>query len=172
MVCPGPRQRMRRAVIGSPLGPGSSATLSYAQERFQPDHGGSNGLAQRQSYYHVADRVLGVLNVASTRGAGRPLPPRSAEPVFTRGWEAVRVDAKRRASQAEPKPKPKAKAASAKSRRGYYVHLGEHVYLYPTAAFTYNRVISGSTSVRGTNYHVEKLAPNASLHAGDQWGRR
>ena len=49
---------------------------------------------------------------------------------------------------------------------GYYFHLGKHLYLYPTAAFTYNDVYSGSTSVRGTNYKVAKLAPNASLHMG------
>lgn len=55
---------------------------------------------------------------------------------------------------------------------GYYIHIGEHFYLYPTAAFTYNRVASGRTSVNGTSYHVERLAPNASLHGGWEWGRR
>ena len=49
---------------------------------------------------------------------------------------------------------------------GYYLHLGKHLYLYPTAAFTFNDVYSGSTSVRGTNYKVAKFAPNASLHMG------
>ena len=49
---------------------------------------------------------------------------------------------------------------------GYYLHLGKHLYLYPTAAFTYNNVYSGSTSVGGTNYTVAKFAPNASLHLG------
>ena len=49
---------------------------------------------------------------------------------------------------------------------GYYLHLGKHLYLYPTAAFTLNHVYSGSTAVRGTSYEVEKFAPNASLHMG------
>ena len=54
---------------------------------------------------------------------------------------------------------------------GYYIHLGSHFYLYPTAAFTYNGV-SGSTSIKGTSYEVERFSPNASLHAGWEWGRR
>ena len=54
---------------------------------------------------------------------------------------------------------------------GYYVHIGSHFYLYPTAAFTYNGV-SGSTSINGTSYGVERFSPNASLHAGWEWGRR
>ncbi len=54
---------------------------------------------------------------------------------------------------------------------GYYVHIGRHFYLYPTTAFTHNSV-SGSTSIGGTNYHVKRFAPNGSLHAGWEWGRR
>lgn len=49
---------------------------------------------------------------------------------------------------------------------GYYLHLGKHLYLYPTAAFTYNNVYSGAASVKGTSYAVAKFAPNASLHLG------
>ena len=49
---------------------------------------------------------------------------------------------------------------------GYYLHIGKHFYLYPTAAFTYNNVYSGSTSINGTSYTVAKFAPNASLHVG------
>jgi hypothetical protein len=54
---------------------------------------------------------------------------------------------------------------------GYYVHIGGHFYMYPTAAFTYNAV-SGSTSINGTSYEVERFSPNASLHAGWEWGAR
>ena len=54
---------------------------------------------------------------------------------------------------------------------GYYIHIGSHFYVYPTAAFTYNGV-SGSTSIGGTSYEVEGFAPNASLHAGWEWGAR
>ncbi len=53
---------------------------------------------------------------------------------------------------------------------GYYFHIGKHFYIYPTAAFTRNMVVSGETSVRGTNYHVAKFSPNASLHVGWEWG--
>jgi len=49
---------------------------------------------------------------------------------------------------------------------GWYIHLTKHLYLYPTAAFTYNRVISGHASVNGTEYHVAPFAPNGSLHMG------
>lgn len=52
---------------------------------------------------------------------------------------------------------------------GYYLHLGRNFYLYPTAAFTYNGV-SGSTSIKGTSYEVARFSPNASLHAGWEWG--
>lgn len=54
---------------------------------------------------------------------------------------------------------------------GYYIHAGRHFYVYPTTAFTRNRVASGSTSIKGTRYEVARYAPNASLHAGWEWGR-
>lgn len=54
---------------------------------------------------------------------------------------------------------------------GYYVHIGQHFYVYPTAAFTRNGV-SGSTSIQGLSYDVERWSPNASLHGGWEWGRR
>ncbi len=54
---------------------------------------------------------------------------------------------------------------------GYYVKFGKHFYVYPTAAFTRNHVVSGSTSIKGTAYTVEKFGPNASIHAGWEWGR-
>ena len=52
---------------------------------------------------------------------------------------------------------------------GYYLHVGQHFYIYPTAAYTYNRVTSGDASVNGTSYKVEKLAPNGSVHVGWAW---
>lgn len=52
---------------------------------------------------------------------------------------------------------------------GYYIHLTKHLYLYPTTAFTYNRVASGTPSVNGVAYKVNKFAPNGSLHAGWEW---
>ena len=53
---------------------------------------------------------------------------------------------------------------------GYYAHIGRHFYLLPVTAFTRNSV-SGSSSVKGTAYKIERFAPNASLHAGWEWGR-
>lgn len=49
---------------------------------------------------------------------------------------------------------------------GYYLHIGEHFYLYPTMAYTYNTVASGTASVGGKKYNVSRFAPNGSLHAG------
>lgn len=54
---------------------------------------------------------------------------------------------------------------------GYYIHLGKHLYLYPTTAFTYNTVASGSASLQGQAYRVAKWAPNGSLHMGWEWTR-
>ncbi len=52
---------------------------------------------------------------------------------------------------------------------GYYYHIGKHFYVYPTAAYTYNKVTSGSTSINGTNYKVDEFAPNGSVHVGWEW---
>ena len=49
---------------------------------------------------------------------------------------------------------------------GYYQHIGRHFYVYPTFAFTRNRVTSGTTTVDGMAYTVERWGPNGSLHAG------
>jgi hypothetical protein len=54
---------------------------------------------------------------------------------------------------------------------GYYLHIGKHFYLYPTTAFTYNKVVSGKASVNGTPYSVAKFGPNGSLHAGWEFTR-
>ncbi len=54
---------------------------------------------------------------------------------------------------------------------GYYIHIGPHFYLYPTAAYTFNSV-SGTSAINGTHYDVERYSPNASLHAGWEWGVR
>lgn len=51
---------------------------------------------------------------------------------------------------------------------GYYIHVGKHFYLYPTAAYTYNHV-SGAASIKGVGYDVERFSPNASLHVGWEW---
>lgn len=52
---------------------------------------------------------------------------------------------------------------------GYYQHIGKHFYVYPTAAYTRNHVYSGTTTLQGIPYTVEKLGPNASVHVGWDW---
>jgi hypothetical protein len=54
---------------------------------------------------------------------------------------------------------------------GYYARIGRHFYVYPTAALTHNQVQSGSSTLNGTAYKVERFSPNVSLHAGWEWGR-
>jgi hypothetical protein len=49
---------------------------------------------------------------------------------------------------------------------GYYVHLTKHFYIYPTAAYTYNTVTSGQTSLGGLELHRPKFGFNASVHVG------
>jgi hypothetical protein len=53
---------------------------------------------------------------------------------------------------------------------GYYAHVGKHFYVYPTAAFTYNKVVSGQATLQGVSYTVARFGPNASLHVGWEWG--
>jgi hypothetical protein len=53
---------------------------------------------------------------------------------------------------------------------GYYFHIGRHFYIYPTGAFTRNTVPSGSTSIGGKSYTVEKYSLNESVHIGWEWG--
>ena len=52
---------------------------------------------------------------------------------------------------------------------GYYFCLGKRFYIYPAAAFTRNSVHSGTTTLQGVPYTVEKFGPNASLHVGWDW---
>lgn len=54
---------------------------------------------------------------------------------------------------------------------GYYVHVTKHFYIYPTTAFTYNSVVSGTPELQGVPYKVAKFGPNASLHVGWEWAR-
>src|SRR5205085_2517545 len=41
---------------------------------------------------------------------------------------------------------------------GYYLHIGRHFYVYPTAAYTYNNVYSGDPSIKGTTYKTDKFS--------------
>src|SRR5262249_29220696 len=63
-------------------------------------NGGTNGLAERQAFYAVARKVLGVAGVpTAARGRARPgaTPLPADEPVFARGAEAIRASKVKRA---------------------------------------------------------------------------
>jgi len=53
---------------------------------------------------------------------------------------------------------------------GYYIHIGKHFYIYPTASLTRNTVYSGETSVGNLNYRVRPTQFNGSVHVGWEWG--
>lgn len=53
---------------------------------------------------------------------------------------------------------------------GYFLHLGRHLYVYPTSAVTYNTVYSGDTSVQGRRYDVARWQVNPSVHVGWEMG--
>jgi len=91
-------------------------------------NGGTNGLTDRQAFYAVARKVLGVAEAPLSRGATRsPAPLPADEERFERGAEAIRAYSRQRAGRRRPvtkrAPKRKArsdahrKAAARKSRR-------------------------------------------------------
>jgi predicted chitinase len=73
------------------------ATADAFREITRRINGGFNGLAERQKFYAAARNVLGVGDMPVARGVARGRPkPRAAEPAFDRGYEAIRVAARRR----------------------------------------------------------------------------
>jgi hypothetical protein len=91
-------------------------------------NGGFNGLTERQAFYTVARRVLGVADAPVFRGRTRDVETTAPadEPSFERGFEAIRAavrrrpaSAARRAKKAAPKRKgaaPKGKTAAPKRK--------------------------------------------------------
>jgi hypothetical protein len=53
---------------------------------------------------------------------------------------------------------------------GYYFHVGQHFYIYPTVAVTHNTVASGEPKIGGVSYKVEKISASESVHVGWEWG--
>ena len=53
---------------------------------------------------------------------------------------------------------------------GYYIHIGKHFYVYPTASLTRNTVYSGGTSIGNFQYRVRPVQFNGSVHVGWEWG--
>jgi putative chitinase len=97
------------------------ATPAAFKEITRRINGGTNGLAERQAFYAVARKVLGVADTPISSGgtrAGAPMP--TDEPIFERGWEAIRAQArprpgrtaKKRAPKRRAKANPRKKAAS------------------------------------------------------------
>jgi predicted chitinase len=90
------------------------ATPEAFREITRRINGGFNGLADRQMFYAVARRVLGVADAPSTRGAERDLPGAAEEPAFERGDEAIRRGIRRKRTT-KKKTKKKTAARKAKS---------------------------------------------------------
>jgi predicted chitinase len=81
-------------------------------------NGGTNGLADRQAFYAVARRVLGVVDAPVSRGGTRGAPPIPAdEPAFERGAEVIRALRRRRSAPKAGKRAPKRKTKSTPRRK-------------------------------------------------------
>src|SRR3954447_11214462 len=94
------------------------ATPDAFREITRRINGGFNGLAERQQFYATACATLGVTGPAVSRGA-LPVqpPPRETEPVFERGYEAIRAAGPERGTRKAPKKKRARKAAPVKRRK-------------------------------------------------------
>jgi hypothetical protein len=53
---------------------------------------------------------------------------------------------------------------------GYYIHIGKHFYIYPTASLTRNTVYSGEARIGSLEYRVRPTQFNGSVHVGWEWG--
>ena len=84
------------------------ATPEAFREITRRINGGFNGLADRQKFYAVARRVLGVVEAPTTRGADRDLSEPAGEPTFERGDEAIRRHVRRRPTSRKTRKKSKA----------------------------------------------------------------
>jgi predicted chitinase len=94
------------------------ATPAAFKEITKRINGGTNGLAERQAFYAVARKVLGVADAPLSRGGTRgtvPIP--IDEPVFERGWEAIRTRARQRPGRKTRKKAPTRSAKSAPRKK-------------------------------------------------------
>jgi putative chitinase len=91
------------------------ATNDAFKEITRRINGGFNGLADRQAFYTTARNVLGVAAPPRSRG-GRPAEPiPTDEPIFERGAEAIRAQARRRPARRKTTAARRAPARKAKS---------------------------------------------------------
>src|SRR5687767_12149392 len=112
----------------------SKKGLNELADRATPDafreitrriNGGFNGLEDRQKFYAVARRVLGVVEGPITRDAERDVRDAADEPAFERGQEAIRRHVPRRRTtrkkpagrKAKTKPRAKSRTKSRTKRR-------------------------------------------------------
>jgi putative chitinase len=94
------------------------ATAEAFREITRRINGGFNGLEDRRKFYAAARTVLGVVEPPATRDRA-PVPGAAEEPVFERGYEAIRahVRRKRMRKTAPPARKRKTRRATGKTRR-------------------------------------------------------
>jgi putative chitinase len=80
-------------------------------------NGGFNGLADRQQFYATARAALGVTSPPVTKEMERSPAPRAPEPMFERGFEAIRAARKPRRRKAAPKRRVRKATKKAPSRK-------------------------------------------------------
>jgi putative chitinase len=94
------------------------ATPDAFKEITRRINGGANGLAERQAFYAVARKALGVVDAPLVRGGTRAAAPIPAdEPTFERGWEAIRAHARQRPGRKTKKRAPKRRAKSSPRKK-------------------------------------------------------
>jgi putative chitinase len=94
------------------------ATADAFKEITRRINGGTNGLTERQAFYVVARRVLGVTNAPLSRGGTRSGPSMPIDdPIFERGSEAIRArEREPRRRTARPRRGRKRAAKSARKK--------------------------------------------------------
>jgi putative chitinase len=80
-------------------------------------NGAFNGLAARQQFYATARAALGVTSPSVPRDTQRLPAPRAPEPMFERGFEAIRAARKPRRRKAAPKRRVRKATKKAPSRK-------------------------------------------------------
>ena len=93
------------------------ATADAFKEITRRINGGTNGLADRQAFYAVARKVLGVAEARLPRGTRPATPVPTEEPTFERGAEAIRAHARRRPGRKTRKHAPKRKVKKRAPKR-------------------------------------------------------
>jgi putative chitinase len=80
-------------------------------------NGAFNGLAARQQFYATARAALGVATPPVTKDMERSPAPKAPEPMFERGFEAIRAARKPRRRKAAPKRRVRKATKKAPSRK-------------------------------------------------------